>query len=179
MLGERDFTLRPDQRPQLMMATLGTTSIAGKAVGRLALTVGPIVADAVEEAADAVVDDVRERRLRREFDRNREPTRTGAAAASPDSDGAAADDEAPMDADEIRTQFLDAFDGAREPVPGRLALWRALPDGLDTTFSSNGVTFTARELNERTDGKADFPYETVEALVDDLVAAMRERGHVA
>lgn len=171
MLGEGDFTLRPDQRPHLMMATLGTVAVTGSVAARIAETVGPIAADAAEDAVDAVVDDVREERLRREIARKRE-TETGQG-------GDVEDDAGTMDAEEIRAQFMEAFDDAREPVRGRLAIWRALPDGLRTTFASNGVSFTARELNERTDGKADFPYETVDDLVDDLIAGMRERGHVA
>lgn len=70
---------------------------------------------------------------------------------------------------ELREQFLDAFGGADFPVESQMDLVPTLPDGPATRFEAGGVSFTAMELAAKLSGEQEFPYDTVEALVDDIL----------
>jgi hypothetical protein len=82
------------------------------------------------------------------------------------------------DTDDLRRQLTDAFEGANYPVDSPMDLLPALPDGPATRFESGDFSMTAMELNTRAGGDQDFPYEDVDALVDDIVAGLEERGLV-
>lgn len=78
--------------------------------------------------------------------------------------------------DELREQFIDAFEGADYPVNNQMDLVPALPDGPATKFEADDVTLTAMELATKLGGRQDFPYESVESLVDDVMEGLRDEG---
>jgi hypothetical protein len=78
---------------------------------------------------------------------------------------------------ELREQMIDAFEGAEYPVSNPMDLVPALPDGPGTTFESEEFSMTAMELNTTLSG-GDFPYDTVDALVDDIMTELRSQGEL-
>ncbi|PSQ59654.1 MAG: hypothetical protein BRD23_03810 [Halobacteriales archaeon SW_9_67_25] len=72
-----------------------------------------------------------------------------------------------VDSDDLRSQFVEAFEGADYPITSPMDLVPALPDGPSTSFESGEFAMTAMELNTKLDG--DFPYEDVDSFVDELM----------
>lgn len=81
------------------------------------------------------------------------------------------------DEDEIREQMIDAFEGADYPISSPMDLVPALPDGPGTKFESGDFSMTAMELNTKTSG-GDFPYDEVEAFVDDIIEDLKDQGEI-
>lgn len=79
------------------------------------------------------------------------------------------------DKDELREQMIDAFGGADYPINSPMDLVPALPNGPSTTFESGDFSMTAMELNTKLGG-GDFPYETPESFVDDVLDQLEEQG---
>jgi hypothetical protein len=77
---------------------------------------------------------------------------------------------------ELRAQFEEAFAGADFPVENQMDLVPALPDGPGTTFEAGDVSFSAMELAANLSGYQEFPYESAEELVDDVMAALKAEG---
>ncbi len=77
---------------------------------------------------------------------------------------------------ELREQFTAAFEGANYPVTGQMDLVPALPNGPGTTFTAGDRTMSAMELATTLNGHQSFPYESVEALVDDAIAGLKAEG---
>jgi hypothetical protein len=75
-----------------------------------------------------------------------------------------------VDKTELREQFLDAFEDADYPIASPMDLVPALPQGPSTSFESGEFSMTAMELNTKLDG--DFPYETVEEFVDEVMGLL-------
>jgi hypothetical protein len=77
------------------------------------------------------------------------------------------------DIGELREQFLEAFEGANYPVNNPMDLLPALPNGPATTFESGDFSMSVMEMQnidvEDIDTDPEFPYESVEGLVDDLM----------
>jgi hypothetical protein len=82
------------------------------------------------------------------------------------------------DRDEVRQQFVDAFEGADYPVNSPMDLVPALPNGPGTTFQVGDEEITAMELNQRSGGEQDFPYENVDDLVGDIMDGLQEEGYL-
>lgn len=76
----------------------------------------------------------------------------------------------------LREQLRDAFAGADYPVASPMELVPALPSGPSTTFEAGDVRVTAMELATKLSTYQEFPYESVDALVDDVVEGMRAEG---
>ena len=83
-----------------------------------------------------------------------------------------------VDRDDLRAQFVDAFEGADYPVNSPMDLVPALPQGPGTRFESGNFSMTAMELNTKSGGNQDFPYEDVDSLVDDIMDGLEEGGHL-
>lgn len=77
---------------------------------------------------------------------------------------------------EIREQLVDAFEGADYPVTSPMDLVPALPNGPGTKFQSGEFEMTAMELNTKLSG--DFPYDTVEELVDDIIDDLKRQDEL-
>lgn len=82
-----------------------------------------------------------------------------------------------VDEAELRQQMVDAFEGADYPISSPMDLVPALPDGPGTKFESGDFSMTAMELNTKLSG-GDFPYETVDDLVDDIMAELEAKDEL-
>ena len=80
--------------------------------------------------------------------------------------------------DDLREQFVEAFEGADYPVKNQMDLVPALPNGPSTKFEAGDVSMTAMELATKLGNHADFPYDDVETLVDDVIAALKDEGEI-
>lgn len=80
--------------------------------------------------------------------------------------------------DELRDQFIEAFEGADYPVSNQMDLVPALPDGPSTKFEAGDVSMSAMELASKLGNHADFPYEDVDSLVEDIVSALKDQGEI-
>ncbi|USZ72329.1 MTH865 family protein [Natronosalvus halobius] len=81
------------------------------------------------------------------------------------------------DEDELREQFTEAFEGADYPISSPMDLVPALPNGPGTKFESGDFSMTAMELNTKLSG-GDFPYENVDAFVDDVMEKLKARDEI-
>ena len=79
-----------------------------------------------------------------------------------------------VDRDDLREQFVEAFEGADYPVTSPMDLIPAMPDGPSTTFESGEFSMSAMELNAELD--AEFPYEDVESFVNEIMDQLEEEG---
>jgi hypothetical protein len=82
------------------------------------------------------------------------------------------------DREEVRQQFEEAFEGADYPVNSPMDLVPALPNGPGTQFEVGDETITAMELNQEASGQGDYPYDSVDELVDDLMDGLEDEGYV-
>ncbi|MFC7154569.1 MTH865 family protein [Halomarina halobia] len=78
---------------------------------------------------------------------------------------------------ELREQMIDAFGGADYPINSPMDLVPALPNGPSTKFESGDFSMTAMELNTKLGG-GDFPYEDVDAFVDDVLAQLEAQNEI-
>jgi hypothetical protein len=81
------------------------------------------------------------------------------------------------DKDDLRRQMIDAFEGADYPINSPMDLVPALPKARGTTFESGDFSVTAMELNTKLGG-GDFPYDSAEAFVDDVMQRIGDQGHI-
>jgi hypothetical protein len=79
-----------------------------------------------------------------------------------------------VDKDDLREQFIEAFEGADYPINSPMDLVPALPQGPSTKFESGDFSMTAMELNTKISG-GDWPYEDVESFVDDVISQLEEQ----
>ena len=79
---------------------------------------------------------------------------------------------------ELREQFLEAFGGADFPVQNQMDLVPALPDGPGTKFEAGDVSFTAMEMAAKLGSEQEFPYDTPEELVDDIIEGLEAKGMI-
>ncbi len=78
---------------------------------------------------------------------------------------------------ELRDQMTEAFEGADYPISSPMDLVPALPNGPGTKFESGDFSMTAMEMNTKL-SSGDFPYETVDAFVDDVIEDLKEQGEI-
>lgn len=83
-----------------------------------------------------------------------------------------------VDKDDLREQLTEAFEGADYPVNSPMDLVPALPEGPETEFSSGDFSMTAMELNTQAGGQQDFPYESVDELVEDILEGLEDEGYI-
>ena len=82
-----------------------------------------------------------------------------------------------VDRDDLREQFVEAFEDADYPVASPMDLVPALPDGPGTRFESGEFEMTAMELNTKISG-GNFPYGSVEEFVDDVMTQLEDQDLV-
>lgn len=82
-----------------------------------------------------------------------------------------------VDRDDLRQQLITAFEGAEYPINSPMDLVPALPDGPGTKFESGDFSMTAMELNTKLGG-GDFPYDSVEEFVDDVMEQLDEQDYL-
>ena len=78
---------------------------------------------------------------------------------------------------DLRDQMVEAFEGADYPINSPMDLVPALPNGPSTKFEAGDFSMTAMELNTKL-GSGDFPYESVDAFVDDVMDQLEEQDHI-
>ena len=78
---------------------------------------------------------------------------------------------------ELHDQMVEAFEGADYPINSPMDLVPALPNGPSTKFEAGDFSMTAMELNTKL-GSGDFPYESVDAFVDDVMDQLEEQDHI-
>ncbi|PSP28113.1 hypothetical protein BRC65_03025 [Halobacteriales archaeon QH_2_65_14] len=78
-----------------------------------------------------------------------------------------------VDKEDLREQFVEAFEGADYPINSPMDLVPALPNGPSTKFESGDFSMTAMELNTKLNG--DFPYEDVDSFVDDVMESLEDQ----
>ena len=83
-----------------------------------------------------------------------------------------------VDKEDLRQQFTEAFEGADYPVNSPMDLVPALPQGPGTTFESSDFSMTAMELNTKAGGEQEFPYDSVDELVDDIMDGLEEQDYI-
>ncbi|MFB6300226.1 MAG: MTH865 family protein [Halobacteriales archaeon] len=74
----------------------------------------------------------------------------------------------------LREQFMDVVESADYPIESETDIVSILPDGMLTRFEAGDFSMTAAELAARLHAYQDFPYESPEALVEDLMTGLRE-----
>ena len=79
---------------------------------------------------------------------------------------------------ELREQFTRAFEGADYPVENQMDLVPALPDGPGTRFEAGDFSMSAMELGMKLSSAQEFPYDDVDSLVEDLMAALKEKDYI-
>jgi hypothetical protein len=79
-----------------------------------------------------------------------------------------------VEKEDLREQFVEAFEGADYPISSPMDLVPALPNGPGTRFESGDFSMTAMELQTKL-GSGDFPYDSVDAFVDDVMAQLEEK----
>lgn len=70
---------------------------------------------------------------------------------------------------QLREQLRTAVEPADYPVEGRTDIITALPNGMLTTFEAGEFSMSAAQIAARLYEYQDFPYETPEDVVDDLL----------
>lgn len=76
----------------------------------------------------------------------------------------------------LRRQFKTEFVGASYPVVSPFDLIPVLSDGPATVFSAGDVQVPASDLGLVHGHHLSFPYASPDALVDDVMAALRADG---
>ncbi|QPV62751.1 MTH865 family protein [Halosimplex litoreum] len=79
-----------------------------------------------------------------------------------------------VDRQDLREQFTEAFEGADYPISSPMDLVPALPNGPGTKFESGDFSMTAMELNTKL-GSGNFPYDSVDAFVDDVMEQLDDQ----
>jgi len=79
-----------------------------------------------------------------------------------------------VDREDLREQFVDAFEGADYPISSPMDLVPALQKGPSTKFESGEFSMTAMQLNTKL-GSGNFPYEDVEEFVDDVMEQLEDQ----
>lgn len=74
---------------------------------------------------------------------------------------------------ELREQLSAAFSRATFPVGDPVELIPVLPDGPATEFRAGDVVIPAIELGTKYGEYQEFPYESADALVDDIIEGLK------
>ncbi|MFP4626281.1 MAG: MTH865 family protein [Natronomonas sp.] len=77
---------------------------------------------------------------------------------------------------ELRRQMVEAFEGAPYPLDSPMDLLPALPDGVGTTFESGEFSMSIIDLNTELD--SDFPYDSVDELVDHIIEELHDADKI-
>ncbi len=75
---------------------------------------------------------------------------------------------------ELRAEFREALTDVEPPITDRIELLASLPNGVTTRFEVEGFSMSVAELATTLNKYQDFPYESVEELVDDVMEALEK-----
>lgn len=79
---------------------------------------------------------------------------------------------------ELREELTEAFSNADYPVKNQMGLVPALPNGPSTSFEAGGKSWTAMELATKLSSRAEFPYDNVDDLVDDVIEGLKDEDEL-
>lgn len=74
---------------------------------------------------------------------------------------------------ELRAEFQDALTDVEPPINDRIQLLSSLPEGVTTRFEAEGFSMSVAELATTLNKYQDFPYESVEELIDDVIKGLK------
>jgi hypothetical protein len=77
---------------------------------------------------------------------------------------------------QLRDELEAVFTNADYPVEDPMELVSVLPDGANTTFEADDVRVSVMDLGAEYATYQTYPYETAEALIDDLMRGFHEEG---
>lgn len=78
----------------------------------------------------------------------------------------------------LRRQFTETFERAAYPLTDPFELIPLLPDGAATEFRAGPVVVPAIDLGLTYGQYQQYPYDSVETLVDDLIAGLQAEGEL-
>jgi hypothetical protein len=79
-------------------------------------------------------------------------------------------------ATELREELESVFTRADYPVEDPMELVPVLPDGPATTFEAGDVSVGVMDFGAEYADYQEYPHESADALVDDLMTGFREEG---
>jgi len=91
------------------------------------------------------------------------------------SDDTVADDCTSVET-KLRDQLTTTFEQASYPIADPFRLIPLLPNGGETEFRAGSVVIPAVDLGLKYKEYQDFPYDSVDPLVEDLIEAMKTEG---
>lgn len=77
---------------------------------------------------------------------------------------------------QLRDELAAVFTNAEYPVADPMELASVLPDGPSTTFEADDVSVSVMDFGTEYAAYQTYPYETADALIDDLMRGFREEG---
>lgn len=77
---------------------------------------------------------------------------------------------------QLREELEAVFTNAEYPVEDPMDLVSVLPDGPATTFEADDVSVGVMDFGAEYAAYQTYPYETADALIDDLMRGFREEG---
>lgn len=77
---------------------------------------------------------------------------------------------------QLREELEAVFTNAEYPVADPMELVSVLPDGAATTFEAGDVSVGVMDFGAEYATYQTYPYETADALIDDLMRGFREEG---
>lgn len=78
--------------------------------------------------------------------------------------------------EQMRKELEFTFGKAEYPVKGISDFVTVFPNGPFTEFKAGDVSVSVIELSKKADNGANFPYDSVESLVDDIMLSLEEDG---
>lgn len=79
----------------------------------------------------------------------------------------------------LRRQFTETFERAAYPLTDPFSLIPLLPAGAATEFRAGSVVVPAIDLGLRYGDYQQYPYDSVDPLVDDLITGLKAEGVLA
>lgn len=74
---------------------------------------------------------------------------------------------------ELREQLTETFEDAEYPLTDPFDLIPLLPDGAATEFQAGDVVVPAIDLGMEYDEYQEYPYDSVDELVDDIIVGLK------
>lgn len=75
---------------------------------------------------------------------------------------------------DLREDFRDALRDVDPPVNNEIELLAALPNGVRTRFQAGDFSMSVAQLATTLTAHQDFPYESIDELVDDVIEGLKE-----
>ena len=77
---------------------------------------------------------------------------------------------------QLRAELEAVFGDAEYPVEEPMGLMSVLPDGPGTTFEADDISVGVMDFGSEYAEYQDYPYESSEALINDLMTGFKKEG---